>query len=179
MLKILKHQGSYITCLGQSSASHRLQSGSLHSVILPQQLQKKGTTTGCSSACAAEKHHHCLCLLQIRQNNCKQRVFNPRSEMPSLLVRLFSGAKCYCSKDKAYFIFLPRQLPSNRDFWNILQLVSQTSGARAGTDSAIQKKSEKDRQHFKINQLHLLAPFADVLGKEGRKKEKRGRGFQH
>lgn len=37
---------------------------------------------------------------------------------------------------------------------------------------------------MQINQWHLLAPIADVLGREGRKegrkaKKKTGRGFQH
>lgn len=35
----------------------------------------------------------------------EERFVNPGSEMPSFLVKLFSGAKLHCSKDKAYSIF--------------------------------------------------------------------------
>lgn len=79
------------------------------------------------------------------------------------------------AKTKLISFFSPDNCHQTETFWNILQLVLQTSGARAATDSAIQKKSKKDRQHFKINQLHLLAPFADVLGKKGRKEERKER----
>jgi len=59
-------------------------------------------------------------LLMLTTNMVKQlqaqRFVNPSSEMPSFLVKLFSGVKHYCSKDKAYSIFFPRQMQSNRDF---------------------------------------------------------------
>lgn len=59
-------------------------------------------------------------MLALTTNMLKQlqteRFVNPSSEMPSFLVRLFAGARHYCSKDKAYSIFFLRQMQSNRDF---------------------------------------------------------------
>lgn len=69
-------------------------------------------------------------------------------------------------------------MQSNRDFLkHITACLADIWSQGCLRHSAVQKKSEKDRQHFKINQLHLLALFADVLGKEGREGRRKEEGF--
>lgn len=134
----------------------------------------ESTATGCKSACAAEKHPHCWCLLQICQNNCKQRFLNPTSEMPSLLVRLFWGAKCYCSKDKAYFIFLPRQLPSNRDFLKHITACLADIWSQGWHRLCYSKEKWKRQTALQNKSIAFISSFCWCFG-EGRKEERKER----
>lgn len=69
-------------------------------------------------------------------------------------------------------------MQSNKDFLkHIRACLSDIWSQGCHRLSAAQKKSEKDRQHFKINQLHLLSSSADGFflggkeGTEGRRKD--------
>lgn len=78
-----------------------------------------------------------------------ERLVNSNSETSSFLVGLLSGAKHYCSKDKAYSILSP-DMQSNRDFLkHIIACLSDIWSRSCHRLSDIQNKSEKDRQHFK------------------------------
>lgn len=126
-----KHHSSYIMCLGQIA---------LHATDL---RTDSCFLRYCFSICSKK------IAKEILTSRLTERSVNSISETSFFLLRMLSEAEHCCSKDKASSIF-PPDMQSNRDFLKrIIACLSDIWSQGCHRLSAIQNKSERDRQHFK------------------------------